>query len=140
MSITKIKQAVARIDDVAELHAVARYVRERTELICKRRREAAAAAAWERARGWKRGDTVYCCAAGTFLGGDIQRGTAMTVHSLQPRKNILWVTLPGGGTHWFAPQGIDRYNLQTTTPADPLSAAAAAQAKAAGEILSEAGL
>lgn len=142
MDTTTIKRMIGQCDVVAELAEVRRAVKDREELLHKRAREKAAAEAWDRVKGLKHGDKLWCCCEGIFLGGDIQRGTSMVVYTVQPKKKRVWVMLEGSSkpTHWFGPEGVSRYNLRTQAPGEPVDKKLAASMKEVGKILTDAGM
>ena len=85
-----------------------------------------------------RGAPLFCCNVGTFIGGPLQRGDRVEVYAVQPRKRLLWVRAANGRLLGFRPADIDRYDLQLTPPANPLSATARALSEGVANILTRA--
>jgi hypothetical protein len=138
MDVTTIKRMIGQCDDLKEIGIVETAIKERRTLIHKRLQEKAEADAWARVKNLKNGDTLYCCADGIFLGGTIQRGTVLTVYTVQPRAKRLWVTQQNvDHPLWFKPAAIARYNLQTTPPTRPISPGELSVAKAVTEAISD---
>jgi len=122
MDVEKIIRAIQRCNDVSALNQIKKAVYKRSDTVVQRNYKMTVGAAWDRVRNLQPGAVLYCCSAGTFLGGPFQRGDQMTVHSLQSRVKRLWVTSKKDAKlYWFGPQGVERYNLQVEPPAQPLS-------------------
>lgn len=136
-TVSKIRRLIGHVDDPKELVAIIKSAKERQELLFERLSEKSEAEAWARVKDLQRETTLYCCASGTFLGGPIQRGDSMTVYFIQPRKKIVWVTLKDGSRYWFSPKGINRYNLRTEPPVNPLSELERKFANTTGKIIAE---
>ena len=128
-------RSIAHCTDIKRLRKAITTAQRRISVLSKREYAARAAAAWDEAKQWDIGTTVWCCAAGTFLGGTIQRGWTATVTHIQPRAKRLWTQAADGATRWFTPAGLVRYAIKTTPPDKPLSKANAKVAQAMGEAL-----
>lgn len=131
--------AIGRINDTKELCRLGAAIRHRIKLLEHRAREARYAAAWERVKNLPAcGAPLFCCNVGTFIGGPLQRGDRVEVYAVQPRKRLLWVRAANGRLLGFRPADIDRYDLQLTPPANPLSATARALSEGVANILTRA--
>lgn len=128
--LTKIKQAIARLGSLGELGQVASYCRQRQKVLQNRAWEARKAEAVKRAREFKQGQRVWCCAVGTFIGGaPMQRGDSAIVYQWQPRKKVLWLRLENPPKRWdpnrvigFDAHSLQRYNIRAEPPdGEPLS-------------------
>ena len=137
MNVEIIRRMIGQCDVPAELAEVRRAADDRSKLLAERTRKRLEGEAWERVRHLPHGTKLYCCASGFFLGGNIQRGTAMTVYSVQPRAKRLWVLLEGETSprYWFAANGVHRYDLRTEPPANPCSRDMAERMAKVGEII-----
>lgn len=142
MKITSLKQSIARITDRKQLTELTTYCKERSSLLWKREQEAAKVAAWERVKDLPVGTTLYCCASGWFLGGAVQRGTQFRIyHKAQPRAKRIWTCIVRNGkdegVYWFGPEGVQRYDLQLTLPANPVNDKMSASLAEVGKVLNE---
>lgn len=105
-----------------QLNALHKHVRDTIQALSDRQWQAKCDAAWEVAKAWESDTVLYCCAPGTFIGGDIQRGDSFKVSVVQPRAHRVWTTDKDGRARWFVPAGLVRYDLRTTPPENPLGA------------------
>jgi hypothetical protein len=142
MSMTSLKQSIARITDRKQLQELQAYCKERGTLLWKREEARSAAEAWERCKGLPVGTMLYCNASGIFLGGAIQCGTALRVYApSQPRAKRIWATVvkdgKDEGVYWFGPEGIHRYDLRTERPARATSDRLAGLAEEVGKVLND---
>ncbi len=119
-------------------------MKARESLLGRRIREKAVQEKHEWAKTLKRGDKIYCAAAGTFLGGGIQRGDAFRAQHYQPRAKRLWfyrgeTEPPRNSSKWFYMDvaALNNYNMQSEPPDSPLSSLDRKMANAVGGILSE---
>jgi hypothetical protein len=120
MDVTTIKRMIGQCEDRKQLGEVIVAAKERQELLGKRLYETSVREAWERVKGLEAPVTLYCCAEGTFVGGDMQRGDSMEFNSIQPRRKLLWVKYKEK-FRWFSAEGVHRYNLRLEPPAKPMS-------------------
>lgn len=105
-----------------EVETIRNAAYKQGKILAKESAEREATAAWSRVKSHKPGDTLYCCASGTFLGGPLQRGDKVTVLAIQPRKKLLWVTVKGKkNSFYFTPRGIARYDLRQFPPEKPIT-------------------
>jgi hypothetical protein len=79
--------------------------------------------AWAKTRGWKVGDTLYCCSRAIRLGSDlpdIHFGDALVITAIEPRARRVWCSKPGGRPHQFEFEtgGLVAYALKKTPPAE----------------------
>ena len=143
MSITNLKQSIARITDRKQLHELQAYCKERSSILWKREEAQKATEAWERCKNLPVGTMLYCNASGIFFGGAIQRGTALRIYApAQPRAKRIWTTIvrdgKDEGVYWFGPEGIHRYDLRVEKPNNPVSDKMSASLAEVGSILNKA--
>lgn len=141
-SLTSLKQSIARINDRKQLSELTTYIKERSSLLWKREQEVAKAAAWDRVKDLPVNTMLYCCANGWFLGGAVQRGTQFRIYcKSQPRAKRIWTCIVRNGkdegVYWFGPEGVHRYNLQLTPPANPVNDKMSASLAEVGKVLNE---
>ena len=134
---TNIKLQIAHCADIKLLSEWRKQIETRLKLLGERRAAQAADAAWETAKTWQRGQKLYCCSPGTFLGGPIQRGSELTVYALQPRKKIVWFSMDDGKSYcyWMSPSALVRYSLKTSPPENPVSEETKKLAQKMGETI-----
>ena len=71
---------------------------------------------WKRAIFFREGQTLYCAAEGTFIGGPLQRGDKCTVHEVEAgRRKLLWIKVRKE-IIGLPPNEVYRYRLQTKRP------------------------
>jgi len=74
---------------------------------------------WKRAIFFREGQTLYCAAEGTFIGGPLQRGDKCTVHEVEAgRRKLLWIKVRKE-IIGLPPNEVHRYRLQTKRPEKP---------------------
>ncbi len=129
---------IAHSQDIRAVAEVEVAARDRRRLLQKREFDAEAAEAWDRVKGAKKGDTLYCHMRGVSLGGPWQRGDALIVDAVQPRKKLLWVSTARGEVWYFNPHGIARDDLRFEPPADAITPREREFADKAGQIVAEA--
>lgn len=144
MDVTKVKRIIGQCNDPKELGEVIRACRDRQRLIDDRKREKAHNEKHEWAKSLKRGDKIYCCAQGTFLGGGIQRGDSFYVYHYQPRAKRLWFHReeeppPRNSGKWIGmgPLNLVRYEMRSEPPEEPLGQTERAAAEACGRVVSK---
>ena len=142
MKITNLKQSIARITDRKQLQELQTYCKERSSLLWKREQERLIAEAWERCKNLPVGTVLYCNANGIFMGGAIQRGTALRIyHAAQPRAKRIWTSIVKDGkeegVYWFGPEGIHRYDLRLEKPDNPVSSKLSANLADVAKILND---
>lgn len=121
MNLIDILAFIQATEDGQGLRIIHGAVQQRQRTLTKEVALRRATEAWDRVKCHKRGDVLYCCAEGTFIGGPLQRGDKMTVYAVQPRKKILWVTVKGNKYSLaFPPWAIARYNLCQHRPENPV--------------------
>jgi hypothetical protein len=123
MTLDAIKQWISKATSEQDLLTLKKAIRDREHKIFRAKLAKAEREAWERVKDLPKGTVLYCCAAGYFLGGNIQRGTKLVVNGSsagQPRRRKrLYVTVAGNkGAFWFSPNAIHSYNLRTEPPPD----------------------
>jgi len=143
MNITNLKQSIARITDRKQLQELQTYCKERSSLLWKREEAQKVTEAWERCKDLPVGTMLYCNTHGFFLGGSIQRGTALRIYARsQPRAKRIWTTIVRNGkdegVYWFGPEGIHRYDLRLTQPDSPVTDKMSANLAEVGAILNKA--
>ena len=133
-----LKLRLARLSS-AELNHLSSYCRQRALVVANKEWDKKAATKWEEVKTWKRGQVVYCCASGTFMGGPMQRGDSAVIWMIQPRKKLLWLTISGETfQRLFRPGSVLRYGLSPDPPDDPMSKKDKAAAGVMGKILESA--
>jgi len=76
---------------------------------------------WKRAIFFREGQTLYCAAEGTFIGGHLQRGDKCTVHEVEAgRRKFLWIKVRKE-IIGLPPNEVYRYRLQTKRPEKPIT-------------------
>jgi hypothetical protein len=136
-----VKRTLSKITDRKELHAIQDYCKQRCKTLFEREEAAAAQAAWIRCKDLPAGTMIYCHTHGIFLGGAIQRGTALRIYcAAQPRAKRIWASVvkdgKESGVYWFGPAGIHRYDFQLTPPDNPVNERLAASlAKVTTDVL-----
>lgn len=105
MNLIDILAFIQATEDGQGLRIIHGAVQQRQRTLTKEVALRRATEAWDRVKCHKRGDVLYCCAEGTFIGGPLQRGDKMTVYAVQPRKKILWVTVKGNKYSLAFPPG-----------------------------------
>src|SRR5574341_899805 len=137
MDVSKVKRMIGQCTEQKELNEVIASARKRKEDLENAAWRARCAAAWERVKDLAAGTVLYCCAEGIFIGGHLQRGDSVTVHSVQPRAKRLWVKLADGSFYWFAPAGVSRYDLRLEPPVRAISQEDRAMARTVAKAISE---
>ena len=124
MDTTKIKRQLVRCDH-DQLSEIIRYCEKRKDKLLRDELEKKADEAWERAKQWTAGQTVYCCKSGYSLDPNgWQRGDKGTVQVIKPRARkwkIAILSERDNKTWWFAPRGLNQENFQTEPPDNPCS-------------------
>lgn len=114
-----LKRAIGRMNDLTELTELKKAIYERIQVLQQRAHAAKVAAAWERIKDVQIGATLHVCASGTFFGGPFQRGDSMQLTHKQPRAKRIWFTCKGV-RYWMDAGLIERYDLRTEPPAEPM--------------------
>lgn len=120
MNRDEILAYIAASEDSEECEAIRNAAAARAKAIRTAEFKARVAEFWKRTQVWKEGQTLYCGAQGTFIGGPLQRGDKCVVYAIQPRKKLLWVTV-GKRTLGLNDVEVYRYRLQPDPPAKPIT-------------------
>jgi hypothetical protein len=136
----EVEDYVAASEDLGWLKRIERAARAAREEIGRLTWEAAVERKWAEAGTWRKGTVLWCCAAGTFLGGGIQRGTRFVVDRNMRTARTLHLTRVGEDGRrdrtWMKPAGVLKYDLRPTPPDQPPpNAAEVRMAEAAGRVL-----
>lgn len=118
MSKDEILFFIATCDDAEVCDTISNAAAKRRKEIHTKAYEARVAEFWKRTNVWKVGQTLYCGAAGTFIGGPLQRGDKGTIYAIQPKKKVLWLSI-GKRTIGFNATMLLRYHLQPDPPENP---------------------
>lgn len=119
---TNLKRAIAHLNDITELRELRKACVDRIGVLEERAYAKLVSAAWERVRVLEPGTVLYVCAKGTFFGGPFQRGDKLRIQRVGRR--VIYAEHGEKGLYSFPPKMVERYDLRTEPPADPLSAEA----------------
>lgn len=127
MDMAKLREAVARCENPADLLALAEAARARAQALRERERSDRAereARAWERVRSAKPGealllcadsgeaDTVWACRGGSRRSREeparFRAGSAMRISAIQPRARRLWAEGADGELYCLTPKELAR--------------------------------
>ena len=93
MTTESIIHAVRKMQSKEELNAIYRAAKEQVQLIIDQERRARYEPAWERAKGWTIGTTVYPIRESIVLIGDpfrtVRRGERLIVRRIMPRAHAV---------------------------------------------------
>lgn len=119
--MTNIKRTIGQMQDVTELRQLKKAILERIDVLEKRAYAAKVEAAWERVKDLPKGTMLHVCSTGTFFGGPFQRGDSFKITYVQPRARRIWIEHKGvvNGAYFDA-RNVERYDLRTEPPADPM--------------------
>lgn len=124
MSKDEIIEAIKLLDNSKECTEISEAAKERGKAIRQAEYDQQVKEYWARAIFYREGMTLFCNAAGTFLGGPMQRGDKCKVLSMDDIDNKkhprIWVTI-GKRSYGFPPNEAYRYRLLPTKPKKPLS-------------------
>ena len=122
MSKEEIIEAIKLLDDAKECSEIAQAAKDRGKAIREAEYEKQINEYWARAIFYREGQTLYCNAQGTFLGGPLQRGDKCRVlrMDIDQRKPMIWVTIKKK-SYGFPRSEAYRYRLLPTKPEKPIS-------------------
>ena len=119
------------LEDIQLLYRIEEEAKRRRNEIQHAEIKAKTELAWNRVKELVRGEVLYVCNQGTFLGGPLQRGDSVMVLTVQKRKRVLWTKLltrgDGRTEHktaesiGFSPMEVFRYDLREEPPDKPIS-------------------
>lgn len=137
----KIIRLLSRMTDIHLMREIRVHLDKRVKLISDRKAKERHDRKWAEVLTWPVGTPIWCCAQGTFIGGDHQRGDEFKVYAIQPRAKRLWVTKlkgKGSGTqYWFSSEAVCWFSLETKPPAAPIDAADRKMAEQVGKMVEE---
>lgn len=109
-------------ENESDCREIIKAARARQEALATASYKARVVDYWKRAIYFREGQTLYCAAAGTFIGGPMQRGDKGTVYrmDIDGRKKTIWLKL-GKRIIGFRESEALRYNLQPEKPEKSVS-------------------
>lgn len=138
MNTSSIKRSIGQCDDAAALSEIKVACIARIKLLSERAFEAKKSKAWNAIKDAKHGDTLHSHWTG-FGGKGILNGDRLTVHVLQPRKQLLWVVHPRKADQFIAlrPSDVAVYDIRKEPVDKPISDTARASHAAFNDVLAE---
>jgi hypothetical protein len=136
MTKDKIIEAINELQDSKDCSAIAKAATERGKQLRAAEYQQQVDAYWKRAIFYRAGQTLYCNAPGTFLGGPMQRGDKCKVQDMDiDRKDpLIWIVI-GKRSYGMPPHEAYRYRLLPTRPEQPISKTERELANTVGKLI-----
>jgi hypothetical protein len=139
MNKDEIIQAINLLEISKECTEISEAAKERGKAIRRAEYERQIDEYWSRALFYREGQTLFCNAEGTFIGGPMQRGDKCKVLDMDiDRKNPrIWVMI-GKRSYGFPPHEAYRYRLLPNKPDKPISSLDRTMAQTVAKIMDDA--
>lgn len=122
MTRDEILKSIELLDSEQDCRAIQQAANKRGEAIRTEQWKQRVADYWSKAVYFCAGETLYCAAAGTFLGGPMQRGDHGKIYrmDIDGRKKTIWLKI-GKRIIGFSGAEPLRYQLQREKPEKPIN-------------------
>jgi hypothetical protein len=136
MTKDEIVEAINTLQDSKECSAIAQAATERGKQIRRAEYQQQVDEYWKRAIFYRAGQTLYCNAEGTFLGGPMQRGDKCKVQDMDidRKEPRIWIVIRKR-TYGLTPNEAYRYRLLPTQPAQPITKVERELANTVGKLI-----
>ncbi len=136
MTKDEILKGIGALKDPKDCSEIANAAKARGQALRDAAYKQAIKDYWARAVFFREGQTLYCNAEGTFIGGPLQRGDKCKVYRLDidTPKPLIWISVKKK-IYGFPPHELYRYRLLRTRPEKPIGSLERGMADKLSEIM-----